>query len=358
MLDQWYERYNTPLKNFIRSKGFTPEDAEDICAQVFLEAVQRQPEDIAPRAWLYRVAQSRVIDRQRQIRRRGHAAPLEEWTASVEAPETHESATRAALLLLTPAQQRVIEARFLGEQSLDETARHLGMSTETVKALQHRGIAAMRTQFAGFTLPHRSIPHERNWAADDIERLRLGILQGWNDKAIAHWLGRTPIAIRVKAKKLHIPRRPPTTGTARDVAVALGVGCAKTVQRWAGLDWLPAQRSSDERGATWRFLWADVWAFCENPAYWMAWRPERITDPARRTWAIEMRRDQPRWLMPGEVAMRYHVTRNVVTSWVLRFGLPATRYGNWWINERDLESWIAPGERPRTYGWGHPRKEP
>lgn len=347
MIDQWYQQYAGELVRFVRAKGFTHEDAEDICNQVFMEAVKTQPADIAPRAWLYQGARWRMIQHRRKPSHTRESCSLEEWSASVDMPDVDDSPVRAALLLLTPAQRRVIEARFLQDRDIADVVVDLGMSIHSVKAIQHRGIEALRRQFQGFTLP-RQIEHTRLWTPDDEARLRLGIAQGWNDASIARWLGRSKDAIHVRATRLGIPRRAPTTGCAAEVAAALGVGCAKTVQRWAKLGWLPAQRSSTMPGAVWRFLWTDVWAFCENPAYWMAWHPERITDPARRTWALELRKGQPQWLTPGQVAKRYHVQRNVVNAWISQFGLKATRYGNWWINEKDLEDWIPPGELPRA----------
>lgn len=341
MLDQWYERYSGELTRFIRAKGFTSEDAEDICGQVFLEAVRRQPANIAPRAWLYAVANNRIIDRLRQNKRRP-TAPLEEHSAVVNAPEVEQSTV--SLLLLPDRQRAVIEARFFQDKSLEEVAHSLRISVGAVKALQSRALDGL----ARPDIPLRSVPHEREWSTIDDARLRLGIERGWNEQSLARWLGRTPVAIHVRTSRLGISRRAPTTATAREVAQVLGVGCVKTVTRWANLGWLPYHRSSDAEGATWRFLWVDVWSFLENPAYWMAWKPERITDKARRTWAIALRKGKPQWLTPGEVAKRYHVARNVVNAWVMRFGLPASRYGNWWINERDLEDWIPPYQRPRV----------
>lgn len=346
MIDQWYQQYSAELTGFIRSKGFTPEDAEDLCSQVFCEAIWRQPADIAPRAWLYRVAQSRMIDRHRQTTRRP-VAPLEEWIATPEQPLL-ETLDRRALLLLTPAQQRVIEARFLHDRDIADVAADLGMSVTAIKALQHRGIERLKQIAVRPTPPSHALTPERIWTPDDEARVRLGIAHGWSDATIGRWLGRTATAVHVRANRLGISYLQPTTASAAEVARALGVKCNKTVIRWAQLGWLPVERSSTMPGAKWRFLWADVWAFCEDLQYWMAWRPERLTDPARRTWAMELRKGQPQWLTPGQVAQRCNVARNVVNAWIGQFGLKATRYGNWWINERDLEGWVPPGELPRA----------
>ena len=353
MIEQWYSTYADELTRAIRSRGFTPEDAEDIVSQVFLEAIKRQPSAIAPRAWLYTVARSRMIDRKRAEARR-HSTPLEEWHGVVEAPEAEESGVQRALLLLPSNQHFVVAARFVHDIAIADLAAQMGTTPNAIKALQHRGLENMAR--GNRAPPRYSLSHERNWTEAEIARLRLGVDQGWDYQTIGKWLGRSSEGIRVKAKKLGATMYQ-THPTADKVARTLGLGCAKTITYWHELGWLRATRSSDRPHANWYIRWADVWAFCENPSYWMAWQPERITDVARRTWAVELRKGQPRWLKPSEVAKRYHVTRGVVCVWIMKFGLKATHYQHWWINERNLEDWVPPYARPRTYGWGHPRKD-
>ena len=143
MIDQWYEQYSGELIRFIRSKGFTPEDAEDICSAAFLEAVRCQPADIAPRAWLYLVARNRMIEAWRRANRR-RLASLEPWhDVAVEMPELQEP---IPLNCLTKEQRLVIEARYLKDWTIAETSQVLGLSPSSVKARQHRAIVALRTE--------------------------------------------------------------------------------------------------------------------------------------------------------------------------------------------------------------------
>jgi excisionase family DNA binding protein len=86
----------------------------------------------------------------------------------------------------------------------------------------------------------------------------------------------------------------------------------------------------------------------ERPEHWMAWDAERVTGEALREWARELRRGKPRWLTPGEVAERYGVTFEAVGQWVAKGWIPATRYGNWWVSEADLEGWVVPCERSKA----------
>lgn len=143
VIDQWYEQYSGELIRFIRSKGFTPEDAEDICGAAFLEAVRYQPADIAPRAWLYLVVRNRMVEAWRRAARR-RVVSLEPWhDVAVEMSELQEP---IPLDCLTREQRIVIEARYLKDWTIAETSAALGLSPSSVKARQHRAMMALRTE--------------------------------------------------------------------------------------------------------------------------------------------------------------------------------------------------------------------
>lgn len=157
MIDQWYQQWSGELNRFVQSKGFTPEDAEDITASVFLEAVRFQPADIAPRAWLYRVAQSRIIDAWRKRTRH----PLESID-DLDIPVEQETHARYSFPFecLTDEQRLVIEARYVEDLTIEETATRLGLKPGSVKARQARGIIRLRAEMQKraawvdmFTLP-------------------------------------------------------------------------------------------------------------------------------------------------------------------------------------------------------------
>lgn len=96
-------------------------------------------------AWVLRVAVNLALDQVRRPRIRPGAA---------EAADPGESvALRVALiqaLRALPARQRdTIALKFFADLSQAEVARVLGISTGTAKTHIHRGLAALRTQFAG-----------------------------------------------------------------------------------------------------------------------------------------------------------------------------------------------------------------
>ena len=53
----------------------------------------------------------------------------------------------ALLASLTPEQREVVALRIIADLSIDHVAEILRKEPGTVKALQHRGIAALRRQF-------------------------------------------------------------------------------------------------------------------------------------------------------------------------------------------------------------------
>ena len=108
------------------------------------------------RSWLFVIAHRRVIDSARKRSRRlPPADPYEVESRPMESVQSAEASalelvsteTVAALLShLTDQQRAVIELRVVADLSLRETARILGKRIGSVKALQKRGLEALRRQ--------------------------------------------------------------------------------------------------------------------------------------------------------------------------------------------------------------------
>ncbi len=101
-------------------------------------------------AYLYRIAHNWITD---HFRHRPPASlPLqEEWIADSALEPHHEALdrmereqVRAALGLLTPDQRQVIVLKFLEDLPYDEIARVMNRPVGAVKALQHRGLEALK----------------------------------------------------------------------------------------------------------------------------------------------------------------------------------------------------------------------
>lgn len=147
-----YERYEQAIYRYIYYRVGDRELAEDLRAEVFLRMLEGmehyEDRGWSIAAWLYRIAHDRTIDTLRRRYKR-QQLPLESWTDICDGPESvldtqlDYEELRQSLNYLTESQRQVITLRFIGELSIQEVARQLGLTEGAVKALQHRGIQAL-----------------------------------------------------------------------------------------------------------------------------------------------------------------------------------------------------------------------
>ena len=159
-----HARYATPLYRFILRRVSDPTVAEDLLHDVFVRMLAGLPSyeerGFPIGSWLYRMAACRAIDWQRVTARRP-VATLEQAGRKVSVDSLDGVATNAdrlaqqqqlaaALRTLTDRQAAVIRLRFLAELSIAEVAQRLALTPLAVKALQHRGLAQLRTQLSPY----------------------------------------------------------------------------------------------------------------------------------------------------------------------------------------------------------------
>lgn len=153
-LAEVYDRYSTDLFRYaVRLLGDT-DQAEECVAETFsrfLHAVHNgggPKEHVRP--YLYKVAHNWITDRYR--RQPPPPVPfedMEELADTQDAAQTVErrlegEQLRAAMVLLTPDQRQVVVLKFLEDWGNEEIAYALGRSVGSVKALQHRALAALQ----------------------------------------------------------------------------------------------------------------------------------------------------------------------------------------------------------------------
>jgi len=159
-----HARYATPLYRFILRRVSDPAVAEDLLHDVFVRMLAGLPSyeerGYPIGSWLYRMAACRVIDWQRVTARRP-IAPLElagrrvsvggldGVATSVDLGVTQQRLA-AAFTTLTDRQAAVIRLHFFAELSIAEVAQRLALTPLAVKALQHRGLAQLRTQLSPY----------------------------------------------------------------------------------------------------------------------------------------------------------------------------------------------------------------
>ena len=152
--DRLYRAYGGSVTGYLRLQG--AREPEDLSSEVFLSAfrtISRFSGDEAQfRAWLFTIAHRRLIDARRAASRRLEI-PVSDF-AGLEPSETTVSSEveivlateriRALCNDLVPDQRNVLLLRLIGGLTIDEIADMIGKSPGAVKALQRRGLAAMR----------------------------------------------------------------------------------------------------------------------------------------------------------------------------------------------------------------------
>ena len=152
MFDAFYE----PLYRYIYRHIGHRTTAEDLTAEVFQRFLEGIRDGRGPtshlKAWLYRVAHNLIVDELRRRKHREHK-DLDESLRSADPAVSaqvqralNQQQVRLALQQLTSKQQAVLTLKFLQELENEEIARTLNMTVGTVRALQQRGLQALRRQ--------------------------------------------------------------------------------------------------------------------------------------------------------------------------------------------------------------------
>lgn len=149
-----WRRFAPAVAAYARAKG--SQDPDDLTSDVFLAVFRQlsrfQGDEANFRAFLFTIAHRRLMDEFRVRSRRGVSVSWSEERdrrtvgsaedAAVEAAATSE--VRRLLAGLSPDQRDVLELRILGDLTVEQVAAVLGKRSGAVKALQRRGLAALR----------------------------------------------------------------------------------------------------------------------------------------------------------------------------------------------------------------------
>jgi RNA polymerase sigma factor (sigma-70 family) len=163
----WQDLYNSlapAILGYLRANSAP--DPEDVLGEVFLQVARDiarfDGEEPGFRSWVFTIAHHRLIDARRHSARR----PVE---LSPEPPEPGGHADDAAdealakigtdevqrvLSVLSEDQRAVLLLRVIGDLSIEDVAKAVGKRPGAVKALQRRGLAAVKRELTrkGVTL--------------------------------------------------------------------------------------------------------------------------------------------------------------------------------------------------------------
>jgi RNA polymerase sigma-70 factor, ECF subfamily len=149
-----YRDYLGRIYAFVRAQVGSSSDAEDITAQVFMNAYQAyarfEARNTTPAAWLFRIARNATLDhfraqgRRDRLRRTIEHQPVAEADPASQAEERIQYRSLLARVAQLPERQReAISLRHSG-LSFDEVGKLIGCSEDAAKMLYHRALKALR----------------------------------------------------------------------------------------------------------------------------------------------------------------------------------------------------------------------
>ena len=153
--ERLYRSLAPQITGYLRLQGAP--DPEDLAGEVFLGAFRRlgsfQGSEGQYRAWVFTIAHRRLVDERRRASRRpqlvhGGLAPAHDRGGGDVEEEAlrrlSEERVRELCDELAPAQRDVLLLRLVGGLTVEQVAESLGKSPGAVKALQRRGVVAIR----------------------------------------------------------------------------------------------------------------------------------------------------------------------------------------------------------------------
>ena len=162
----WTSLYRTlapSLRGYLAANG--SDDPDNLLGEVFLQLARHiatfTGDESAFRGWVFTIARNRLRDDHRRRSRR----PVE-LMADVPEVAGDDDAVSGAMLtqeavalldILTPEQRDVILLRVFADLSLQEVARIVDRPVGAVKALQHRGLAALRKKLSDEPYPDEPV---------------------------------------------------------------------------------------------------------------------------------------------------------------------------------------------------------
>ena len=162
----WQELYtglSPVVLGYLRANGAP--DPEDVLSEVFLQVAR----DIARfdgdergfRSWVFTIAHHRLIDARRHTARRPVELLPEPPEPLARADDAAEEAlerigneeVQRVLSVLSTDQRTVLLLRVVGDMSIDDVAKAVGKRPGAVKALQRRGLAAVKRELGRKGVP-------------------------------------------------------------------------------------------------------------------------------------------------------------------------------------------------------------
>ena len=161
-MNEWSERYGGELQRHVAAMLGDAEEARDVVQDLWVTALRARPETgraANVRAWLYRVATRRALDRISTRRRRSalltaHSGDLGSGpVAAADAAldrlsEAAAARVRHGVAELPPRQRDAVWLRWIEELDYETIARRMGSSPEAARANVYQGMKKLRRDLA------------------------------------------------------------------------------------------------------------------------------------------------------------------------------------------------------------------
>lgn len=149
--DEVFKNYQQKVLHYILGKGINPNDAEDLCANVFVKVYQNwdsyDETKSAISTWIYRITQNTVIDFYRTNKRTKELAEdtpfVDTSLDKVLTTETLTELTQALMQLESRDRQLVLYVYYHGK-TLKEACFSLGMSYSNGKIVMKKALATLK----------------------------------------------------------------------------------------------------------------------------------------------------------------------------------------------------------------------
>ena len=148
---QIFKDYSEKVLGYIRGKGISPDDAEDLRSNIFVKFYSSlenfDPSKSAPSTWLYRITQTAVID---FFRTKKHFAELNEEMVFVytnfDNVLTNETLTELgqALMRLDDRERALIVLVYYDGITLKEAAEKINMSYSNSKLVMKKALSQLK----------------------------------------------------------------------------------------------------------------------------------------------------------------------------------------------------------------------
>jgi RNA polymerase sigma-70 factor (ECF subfamily) len=154
-----YDMFAPRVYRFFRYRVSSGDAAEDLTQRVFLKMIEQLPsyrhQGVPFAAWLFRMARNLWIDDHRTNHPSTPLDDLVESASEATGPEDLAADSfdwgrvRRELDNLSADQREVISCRFFAELTPRETATQMSRSEGSVRVLQHRALATLRSRLGG-----------------------------------------------------------------------------------------------------------------------------------------------------------------------------------------------------------------